>query len=308
MRTRAAGKDYYKVLGLTPAATQAEVKKAYRRLAFACHPDRNPGDPDAAARFIEISEAYETLSDPVRRAAYDRAYQSSGSTGNTGNATGSAPPPPVVPAASTVLKVLEDIWAAIRRHHPEIPAVVIIIASGTGGRHAKWGHHAPGRWHNGTSQHAEVMISGEGLARTPREVLATLLHEAAHALAEARGITDTSRQGRYHNRKYASLAEELGLSAQEDPSGKFGWTVTAVTDTTARQYADGIALLTAAMTIWRNAEHTATASADKKSTNLIPAVCSCGRTIRVAASTLREAPITCEACDSPFEPKNTADT
>ena len=100
---------------------------------------------------------------------------------------------------------------------------------------------------------------------------------------------------------------ELGLSVREDPSGKFGWTVTTVTDTTARQYADGLALLAAAMTIWRNSESIATASTDKKSTNLIPAVCSCGRTIRVAASTLREAPITCEACGSPFEPKNTAD-
>ena len=303
VRTRTAGKDYYKILGLTSAATPAEVKRAYRRLAFACHPDRNPGDPKAAARFIEISEAYETLSDPIRRAAYDRTYQP---TGNT-KATGAAPPPPTVPAASTLLKVLEDIWAAIRRCHPEIPPVVVIIASGTGGKHAKWGHHAPGRWHNGAHEHAEVMISGEGLHRAPRDVLATLLHEAAHALAEARGITDTSRQGRYHNRKYASLAEELGLSAREDPSGKFGWTVTAITDVTARQYADGIALLSAAMTIWRNAEHTATASTDKKNTNLIPAVCSCGRTIRVAASTLKEAPITCEACDSPFEPKNTAD-
>jgi len=305
VRTRAAGKDYYKVLGLTPAATQAEVKRAYRRLALEHHPDRNPGDPDAAVRFIEISEAYETLSDPARRAAYDRTYQPPGNTRNTGNATGSAPPPPVVPAASTVLKVLEDIWAAIRRCHPEIPAVVIIIASGTGGRHAKWGHHAPGRWHNGTHQHAEVMISGEGLARTPREVLATLLHEAAHALAEARGITDTSRQGRYHNRRYALLATELGLDVTEN--GQFGWSATAVTGTTARRYADGLALLAAAMTIWRNGERTASA-ASKKNSNLIPAVCSCGRTIRVAASTLREAPITCEACGSPFEPKNTADT
>ena len=60
------------------------------------------------------------------------------------------------------------------------------------------------------------MISGEGLARTPREVLGTLLHEAAHALAAARGITDTSRQGRYHNKKYAALAAELGLDVAED--------------------------------------------------------------------------------------------
>lgn len=301
MRTRAGHKDYYKILGLTQAATPAEVKKAYRRLAFKHHPDRNPGDPQAAARFIEIAEAYETLSDPERRSAYDRTYKPSGSTRDS---TGAAPPPPPVPAVSTLLKALEDIWAAIRRHHPEIPPVVIIIASGTGGKHAKWGHHAPARWHHGTSEHAEVMISGEGLARTPREVLGTLLHEAAHALAGVRGITDTSRQGRYHNRKYALLAAELGLDVTED--SQFGWTVTTVTDTTARRYADGLALLTAAMTVWRNGERTNT-SAGKRNTNLIPATCPCGRTIRVAASTLREAPITCQACDGEFEPKNPAD-
>ena len=299
MRNRAGHTDYYKILGLTQAATPAEIKKAYRKLAFEHHPDRNPGDPQAAARFIEIAEAYETLSDPERRRSYDRRYDP---FADTKGSTGSAPPPPPVPAVSTLLKILEDLWAAIRAHHLEIPAVVIIIASGTGGKHAKWGHHAPGRWHHGSTEHAEVMISGEGLNRSPREVLATLLHEAAHALAAVRGITDTSRQGRYHNRKFALLAQELGLDIAEDPSGQFGWTLTTIPDNTARRYTDGLALLTAAMTVWRNAEHTA-ATSRKRDTNLIAASCPCGRTIRVAASTLKEAPITCQACDGSFEPK-----
>lgn len=300
MTTRTGTKDYYEILGLTRAATSAEIKKAYRNLAFAHHPDRNPGDPHAAARFIEIAEAYETLSDPQRRRAYDRTYTPAGGTRQS---TGSAPPPPAVPVVSTLLKVLEDLWAAIRARHSEIPPVVIIIASGTGGKQAKWGHHAPGRWHQGGTEHAEVMISGEGLRRTPREVLATLLHEAAHALAAARGITDTSRQGRYHNRKFAALAQELGLDVAEDPAGQFGWTLTTVPDTTAGRYAAGLDLLTAAMTIWRSAENTP-GSARKRDTNLIAATCPCGRTIRVAASTLKEAPITCQACDGCFEPKN----
>src|ERR1700724_478248 len=64
VRSRTRSKDYYKILGLTQAATPAEIKKAYPRLAFKHHPDRNPGDPQAAARFIEIAEAYETLADP----------------------------------------------------------------------------------------------------------------------------------------------------------------------------------------------------------------------------------------------------
>ena len=56
----------------------------------------------------------------------------------------------------------------------------------------------------------EVFVGGEGLARGPADVLGTLLHEAAHALAHVRGIKDTSRQGRWHNARFKALAEELG--------------------------------------------------------------------------------------------------
>lgn len=52
---------------------------------------------------------------------------------------------------------------------------------------------------------AEVFVGGEGLARGPADVLATLLHEAAHALAHVRGIQDTSRQGRWHNAQFKAL-------------------------------------------------------------------------------------------------------
>lgn len=282
--------DYYVLLGITRDASARQVKAAYRKLAKKHHPDANPGDPDAAARFREITEAYETLSDPGRRTAYDQAH----------------PPPPGsgistpgdTPAASRILTVLEDTWTAIRRQHGEIPPVVIIIASGTGTRQARWGHHAPGRWHHTGTEHAEVMISGEGLRRTPPEVLATLLHEAAHALAHARGITDTSRQGRYHNRKYALLAAELGLEVKE--GSQFGWTITTVPAGTARRYETQLTALAAAMTIWREAEHIP--GTKKRDTNLIAAACPCGRKIRAAASTLKEAPIRCEACDGSFEP------
>jgi molecular chaperone DnaJ len=65
-------RDYYEVLGLARNASEAEIKQAYRRLAMKYHPDRNPGDAVAEERFKEAKLAYEVLSDPQKRVAYDQ--------------------------------------------------------------------------------------------------------------------------------------------------------------------------------------------------------------------------------------------
>ncbi|MEL7481349.1 MAG: DnaJ domain-containing protein, partial [Pseudomonadota bacterium] len=65
-------RDYYDILGVDRGADDKALKSAYRKLALKYHPDQNPGDAEAEAHFKEVGEAYGVLSDPEKRAAYDR--------------------------------------------------------------------------------------------------------------------------------------------------------------------------------------------------------------------------------------------
>ena len=64
--------DYYQLLGVNRESSPDEIKKAYRKLALQYHPDKNPNDPSAEERFKQINQAYSVLSDPDKRAHYDR--------------------------------------------------------------------------------------------------------------------------------------------------------------------------------------------------------------------------------------------
>jgi len=84
-----AKRDYYDVLGITKSSSKDEIKKAYRKLAFKFHPDKNKGDKASEEKFKEASEAYHVLSDDKRKANYDQfghaAFQGSGGQGGFGN-------------------------------------------------------------------------------------------------------------------------------------------------------------------------------------------------------------------------------
>ncbi|MBI4940534.1 MAG: hypothetical protein HY830_07305 [Actinobacteria bacterium] len=237
------------------------------------------------------------------------------------------------PLSSPIVAALEQAWTAIQARHPQIPDVVIVLASGSVGapRGAlKLGHFAAMRWTHaeatetvGASGSAlgEVFVGGEGLALGAVDVLGTLLHEATHALAHVRGVKDCSRQGRYHNRKFRDLADEMGLDVREVPV--IGWSDTHVPTATKDEYATTVTALTAALTIHRRAEGAMpvtapddeAAGADTNtgngstgpnpSRNGAAARCGCGRRIRVTASVLALGPITCGLCGQPFSTSDT---
>lgn len=83
-----AKRDYYEVLGVSREADEREIKKAYKRLAMKYHPDRNQGDKESEARFKEIKEAYEILTDAQKKAAYDQYGHAAFEQGGMGGAGG----------------------------------------------------------------------------------------------------------------------------------------------------------------------------------------------------------------------------
>jgi hypothetical protein len=200
------------------------------------------------------------------------------------------------------VEALEQVWAAIRRHHPELPQAVVVTGPGSDPRRAelvRLGHFAADRW-RGESGAAlpEVFVGGEGLARAATEVFATLLHEAAHALARARGIKDTSRQGRYHNRRFQAIAEELGLDVELDE--RRGFARTSLPPATARRYASAIDHLAGALHAYRELEPAA--RGERRGRNRLRCSCTCPRKIWVSPTTLAAGPIACGVCGQPFSP------
>ena len=155
-----------------------------------------------------------------------------------------------------LIRACEDCWSAIRKEHPRLPEVVILIESNSaslGGKKkttAKLGHFFNNSWRkaDGTMYH-EVVLTGEHLARPATAVFGTLLHEAAHALNFANGLQDTSRNGRYHNKVFKKTAIDMGMivSKLKIKNSSFGWARTQCTPAIVQKYKKSIKNLQTAM-------------------------------------------------------------
>ena len=135
--------------------------------------------------------------------------------------------------------------------------------------------------------------------RGPIPTFGTLIHEATHALAIARGIKDTSRQNRYHNKRFKELANSLGITVEY--SGSIGWSLTTVPDETVRRYRRPVDVLTAALKMVRKADAPVT-----RTKTSAAVTCGC-ITLRGSGSAVAEwlSGITiCGKCGQPFARKD----
>jgi hypothetical protein len=218
------------------------------------------------------------------------------------------------PAGSRIIAVLEAAWSQIRTRHPGVPPVVVITGTGRQARgYATLGHFGADRWQTTGTEGGrlpELFIAGELLAghgqhSGGRAVLKTLLHEAAHGLAHTRRIKDCSRQNRYHNRRFAALAAELGLTAPSEPHPTLGWSMATLEDQAAAGWQGVIEAIDAARLPHLGALYTAPAPvAASRAGSRFQVACACEqpRTLSITPKQYETAPLLCGACREPFEP------
>jgi hypothetical protein len=158
-----------------------------------------------------------------------------------------------------------------------------------------------------------VHIDSTILNDPPAAILRTLVHEAVHALARARGIQETSREGRYHNHRFAELAREMGLQTVPDQqigfrtpavqpawlAGGYAPLVDIIANASRRLWQEG---MTGGRTGGNGTSGTGTTWANGPKGRMVKAICRCQppRIIRGARNTLSAAPIRCTACGSDF--------
>ena len=157
-------------------------------------------------------------------------------------------------SSDKVLKTLNDVWKMIQKNVPEVEDVFVVVASARTNKQAAgvYGHYAPSTWGLNKDTAPEMLLSSTVLRLDGAAILKTMLHEAAHSLARVRGIKETSRQNRYHNKRFVEMSNVLGLvwptgedGKPEKPDSVIGYSQVVLTDETKNLYKKAIALLDA---------------------------------------------------------------
>jgi hypothetical protein len=220
------------------------------------------------------------------------------------------PPPSALTRGSRIAAALENVYAGLRKGCPDLPEeVVFVTGAGRSGRGADTlGHFRREAWREATedgSRPHEIFVAGEVFARGPEEVLHTIAHEAAHALAVVRKVDDGG--GRYHNQRYVAFAAELGLACPLTPDHTRGYAATKITPEAKVTHEDAIADLGDAIDVYLveppPPAGTGGGGGRGRGRNLLKAVCACfpSKVIRAAPATLlRGQGIGCLDCGERF--------
>lgn len=198
---------------------------------------------------------------------------------------------------SALVAAAEQAWVCIQEQHTDVPDVVIRLGVSEGpvlGHFAA--HRVLLRGEQGGTAH-EVMLSALRCGDGGRGAFATLLHEATHAACFVRGVKDTSRQGRYHNKRFQKCAVEFGLTC-EHLSDTHGLAKTDLSPDTEAHYDQAIVGLEDAIRIYQKWEPALLAAQPR--TSKPKAVCPCNRQLSVTPAVLAIGPILCGLCGDEF--------
>lgn len=194
------------------------------------------------------------------------------------------------PKSDHLSRVLERAWAEIHWRHPEVPHVIAVVGRSVNGRRPRVGHLLSSSWEPGPHGVAELVVYERLFEFGATAVLGALLHEAAHGLAAARGVDDSSGHGgRYHTADYRSMATELGLDCRRDR--RAGWSVTEVPSELAARYRGVVRRLSMV------------AGPDRPSPTVSTVLrCLCGRSVGVSLGVLARGSVLCRVCGGEFTP------
>ena len=193
-------------------------------------------------------------------------------------------------ALSTITKALEQAHEIIKTE-TGAPRATLLVTRDLKGRKGHFTPFTP--WQNGEESFNEIAFNLEHFT-TPAELLSTLLHEVAHSLNHANGIEDCS-SNQYHNAKFKTQAEALGLKTEQT---KKGYSATTLTELGAKRWKKALTILSNAFDI--TALGGEQAKPKGRNTNLIKAMCDCENVIRLSRTVL-EIGVTCNQCEEIFK-------
>ena len=195
-------------------------------------------------------------------------------------------------ALSTITKALEQAHEIIKTE-TGAPRATILVTRDMKGKLAHFTHYQP--WEVNGEGFNEIAFTAEMFAKGGEFVLGVLLHEVAHSMNYAEGIKDCSAN-QYHNAKFKSRAESLGLKTVEVKGKGHAWT--EITEFGIKRFAKALKIIETALEI--SAISMDKAKPKGRNTNLLKAECGCGQVIRASRGVI-DSGVTCTQCNTTFE-------